>query len=111
MEKQIPTWHKEAVAGNIDHIVFFQHRNVGFAFCPSDLEKPFHCGGSDLAHGFVTAEVALEIYYYDLSRELRKTISWFGKYIEMIYLEEDFSLKELDLENRGIQIYSGKWPW
>jgi hypothetical protein len=111
MEKQNPTWYQDAIDQKIDFIVFIYNRIEGFAFCPSNLEKPFHCGGDDLAHGFVTPEIAFNIYNYDMSRELRDRIFWFAKYIEMVYLEEDFSLKELDLENRDVRVISGKWPW
>ncbi len=106
-----PTWYDEAKQQNIDFIVFVYNRNEGFAFCPTNLEKPFFCGGDDYAHGLVTAEIALDIYYNDMGRELRKTISWFSKYIEKVYLGEDFSLEELEIQKHNLRTISGKWPW
>jgi hypothetical protein len=114
----IPTWHQEAIARNIDYIILVYHKADGFVFCPSDLEKPFRVEGDYNGSVPVTAQDALH-YYQGMqtpaqrvrSPEFIEQVAWFIDFVYKIDRNEDFSLTDLHLTTRKVQIYSGRWPW
>lgn len=81
MTTELPTWHTDGTAAQIDFVVFVYNRSDGFAFCPTNLPLPFFCGGDGYAHGPLSAESGLGFYQHDMSRQLRKQIGWFVKYM------------------------------
>ena len=113
MNKNLPTWHTQALEQGIDYIVLVYGKAEGFAFCPSNLEKPFRNGGDYDGNWHVTAEGALEYCQKYLHKAYKEYVLWIVPFIEMIIDGEDFSLSELDYEikRRDLRIIKGRWPW
>ncbi|MCP5425567.1 MAG: hypothetical protein H6970_10940 [Gammaproteobacteria bacterium] len=111
MKETIPTWHKEALERGIDFIVIVYEKAEGFVFCPSDLEKPFRVGGDYDGNWPTNAEGAIEHFERYINKAYVNQIRWFMAYVKKVYLGEDFSLKDLKVEQRKLRTLSGRWPW
>jgi hypothetical protein len=118
MEKQIPTWHREALERKIDHIILWYTKADGFVFSPSNLEAPFRVEG-DYNGSIPTNAVGALRYYEEMltphnrtrSPEFVGQVSWLIEFINKIIEKKDFSLDDLQLETRQVEIRKGRWPW
>lgn len=111
MQKPKPTWQRQAEERGIDYIVIVYGKAEGFVFCPSNLEHPFRVGG-DYGGSFPTnAEGALSHYNSYLNQAYTDRIAWFIPFVEKAARGEDFSLDDLGLDSRAVQIIKGRWPW
>lgn len=106
-----PTWHTEAVAKGIDYIVVVYGKAEGFVFCPTNLEKPFRVGGD--YDGNMATDAKGARYYFDrwFNKHFLDQVTWFIPFVDKAVRGEDFSLKDLDIEERNLRIISGRWPW
>ncbi len=111
MSDQFPTWHKEALEQGIDYIVLVYEKAEGFVFCPSNLEKPLRVGGDYDGNHPVTAEGALMHYNGYFNKAFKGRVEWFVPYLRNIERGVDFSLKDLEIEERGLRVIRGRWPW
>ena len=111
MNKNLPTWHKEALAEGIDYILLVYGKAEGFVFCPSNLELPFRAGGDYGGNWHVSAEGALHYCQNHLHSAYKKDVLWIVKYIEKIINNQDFSLSALEIDKRNLKIIKGRWPW
>jgi hypothetical protein len=113
MSLNTPKWHIQAIDQGIDYIILVYGKAEGFAFSPSNLEKPFRVGGDYDGNWSVTAEGALDYCQKYLHKAYKEHVLWFVPYIEKIILEQGFSLSELDkeIQKRNLRIIKGRWPW
>lgn len=118
MERQVPTWHREALERGIDFIILAYDKADGFVFCPSNLEKPFRVDGDYDGSRPVDAAGALRYYnsmleQYNMTRNPNFVgrVSWFSEFLHKIVANEDFSLDDLQLETRAVLVRKGPWPW
>jgi|GEM_PF-2904670 len=54
-----PTWHREATAPGLHHIVLVYEKAEDLVFCPTHRDRPFRGGGDDDGHGATTAAGAM----------------------------------------------------
>ena len=106
-----PTWYTEAIEREIDYVVLVYGKAEGFVFCPSNLEKPFRVGGDYDGNMPTTAEGAIEHYTRWLNQAYIEDVSWFMKFVRKVSANEDFSLNDIEIEERKLLTISGKWPW
>ncbi len=118
MVKQIPTWHREAIEREIYHIILWYTKADGFVFSPSNLEEPFRVEGDYYGSLPTNAIGALRYYEHMLETHNRTRspdfvdhVSWFIKFLNKIIENKDFSLDDLQLETREVEIRKGRWPW
>lgn len=111
MAEPLPTWYKEAVRGGINYIVLIYEKAEGFAFCPTNLEYPFRVGGDYDGNFPVSAGGALAHYHGYFSEYFKDRVEWFIPFVEKVQRNEDFSLLELDISARELNVIQGQWPW
>ncbi|MEM8604244.1 MAG: hypothetical protein AAGF24_10465 [Cyanobacteria bacterium P01_H01_bin.121] len=111
MADQLPTWHIEALEQGIDYIILVYQKAEGFVFCPSNLEHPFRVGGDYDGSLSTTAQGAFRHYHDFLNDAFRDRIEWFIEFVLKVNNGEDFSLNELEIEKRNLNIIKGQWPW
>lgn len=111
MKKSLPTWYIEAKEQGINYIVLVYTKAEGFAFCPDNLELPIRAGGDYDGNWGHSAKDAL--YYYEkyFNDAFTDKVDWFIKYVRKIHEGEDFSLADLQIEERNLRVIKGKWPW
>jgi hypothetical protein len=111
MDKASATWHREATERGINFIVLIYSKAEGFVFCPTNWEYPFRLQGDYDGSLPTTAEGALSYWHEALHPAYGDRVAWFIPFLEKIVKGEDFSLDELDLDNRSVRLIKGKWPW
>jgi len=111
MENNNPTWHKEAIVQNIDYVVLVYCKAAGFVFCPKNLETPFRVGGDYDGCFPLNAVGALNHYDKYFNRTYKDDVKWFIKFVHKVRSGVDFSLTELEIEKRNLEVISGHWPW
>ena len=111
MQKNNPTWFRQAKARGINYIIIVYEKAEGFVFCPSNPELPFRVGG-DYDGSFPTnAKGALSHFENGLNKAFTERIAWFIPFVEKVMHGEDFSLDDLEIDTRTLQMIKGKWPW
>jgi hypothetical protein len=111
MTRQLPTWHIEALQRRIDSIVLVYEKAEGFAFCPSNLEKPFRVGGDYDGNWPTTAAGALNYCRQYFHSAYLERVKWFFPFVQRVNDQQDFSLEDLEIEKRSLRVISGPWPW
>ena len=109
--KKLPSWHREALAQGIDYIVLVYEKAEGFVFCPSRLERPFRVGGDYDGNWHVSTEDALDYYQRFFNQAFRDRVEWFIPFVEKVRAGQDFSLQDLNIEQRRLRVIQGRWPW
>lgn len=118
MEQLTPTWHREALERGIDYIILVYHKADGFVFCPSNLLQPFRVEGD--YDGSVPIDAVGALAYYERmlaphnrkrSPDFTERVTWFVEFLQKILRHEDFSLDDLQLDRRAVEIRKGRWPW
>ncbi|HPI96639.1 MAG TPA: hypothetical protein PK055_10850 [Gammaproteobacteria bacterium] len=111
MTERTPTWHKEAKQKEISFIVLVYGKAEGFVFCPDNLEKPFRVGGDYDGNWPVTAQGALRHIDGYFNNAFRDKIEWFIPFVRKVINNQDFSIRDLKLDKKGLKVIKGKWPW
>ena len=112
MKPQVtPSWHREALAQGIEYIVLVYEKAEGFVFCPSRLERPFRVGGDYDGNWHVSTAGALDYYQRFFNQGFRDRVEWFIPFVEKVRDGEDFSLQDLNIEQRRLRVIQGRWPW
>lgn len=106
-----PRWSREAHERGIDFIVLVYEKAEGFVFCPTNPEALFRVGGDYGGCFPTTAEGARSYLDRAFHDAFRDRITWFLPFLEKIIAGRDFSLDDLDLDNRRARIIEGRWPW
>ena len=110
-QKPNPTWHLEAEQRGLDYLVVLYEKAEGFIFCPRNLEYPFRVGGDYDGNLPIDARGVVEYLATDFNPHFLERIKWFIPYVQKVANGEDFSLENLKIEQRGLRIISGRWPW
>lgn len=105
------TWHQQAKEQGIDYIIIVYEKAEGFVFCPRNLEFPFRVGGDYNGSYPTNAQDALDYYNHYLNKAFTDRLTWFIPFVEKIVHGEDFSLDDLKIDTRSVQVIKGKWPW
>ena len=111
MTEQIPKWYKEAKQKEISFIVLVYGKAEGFVFCPDNLEKPFRVGGDYDGTWQTDANGALNHYNNYFNNAFRDKIEWFIPFVRKVINNQDFSIRDLKLDKKGLKVIKGKWPW
>lgn len=104
-DKYIPTWHKDAIAQQVQHIIIVYDRAEGLIFKPADLEQPFRIGGTDCGGYPMDAMATLYEYEHNFPKSHQRMAAWFIPFVEKVANLEDFSLNDLQVEQRSLKMF------
>lgn len=99
-----PTWHREAKAQGLRHIVICSNMSKGLIFAPSDLNYPFLVGGGHQGAMPVSSKLALGYIEENLMNPFFRQPDWFFSYVVKVNNHIDFSLTDLKLDQRDVRI-------
>jgi len=92
-------------------IVLLYEKAEGFVFCPTNLDYPFRVGGDYDGCLPTTAAHALSYLKIGFNSYFKGRVEWFTPFLEKIVQGEDFSLDDLQLDSRSMQLIKGDFPW